>query len=113
MIDDKGREIGRITGQEIDSQRIGLVVGRIARGLYFHEYRERLPSRYRVRGLLYDALDEPFRRGLEIALLGSIPKGVGNGAFMYVWKQASDDPGATMWLMLFYGGAGFVAVTSK
>ena len=113
ILDNEGREVGRITGQEIDSQRIGLVVRRIAKGLYFHEYRKPLPSGYRVRGVLYDALDQPFRRRLEIALLGSTPKGIAKGAFMYAWKQASDDPGATMWLMLFYGGGGFVAVTAK
>src|SRR5579859_1691054 len=113
IIDNEGREMGRITGQEIDSHRIGLVVGRIARGLYFHEIRKALPSDCRVTGALYDALDQTFRRRLEIALLGSPPKGIANGAFMYAWREASDDSGATMWLMLFYGGAGFVAVTGK
>lgn len=34
ILDNEGKEIGRITGQQIDSQRIGPVVGRIARGLY-------------------------------------------------------------------------------
>jgi len=113
VLDNEGREIGRITGQEVDSQRIGLVIARIARGLYFHEYRAPLPPNYHVRGVLYDALDQSFRHRLEVALLGSIPKSVANGAFMYAWKQVSDDTGATMWLMLFYGGAGFVAVTAQ
>src|SRR6267143_330672 len=80
IIDAGGKEIGHITGQEIDSRRIGPVVARIARGLYYNEYQTPLPSSYRVRGVLYDALDEPYRRGLETALLGSIPTSIGNGA---------------------------------
>ncbi len=98
-------------GQYIDSERIGRVLGRTIRGLYFHHTDLAIPPRYRARAVLSEAATPEFQIAFESALLTSPDHTIADGMFAYSYAAAIDDPMSTMWLLQFYGDALFYAMT--
>ncbi|MBI4501991.1 MAG: hypothetical protein HY700_12630 [Gemmatimonadetes bacterium] len=98
-------------GQYIDSERIGTVLGRTVRGLYFHHTGRRIPPSYRARAILSEAATPDFQLAFECALFSSPDYALAEGMFAYSFAAASDDPMSTVWLLQFYGNALFYAMT--
>ena len=100
---------------EVDRDRVGIVLRRIVRGLFYHDIRMRLPEFVPFR--FVSISDEP---RIAAALSGGIDslakglKSIGGGVFRYAFVQcAPPDPFVTAWLISFYDHRRFFCFTSS
>jgi hypothetical protein len=95
------------------------VVSRIAKGLYWHHHgQDRLPDGYIASGFPVDEAIKSDREKTEswvAMLLGQEKFTLGNhGEFSYSFRALlDDDPHVTLWLLVFYGRFGIIALTHK
>jgi hypothetical protein len=112
-----GLYLGHATSYDVDLQRLCKVIERTTRGLYFHEFKARLPHDHRC--VTY-ALDGFASAGSKVnATIGPVldhalsgkKRTFGNNAFSY-WVQRLDGPNSTtLWVFHVYGCVGFMAFT--
>ncbi len=100
---------------ELDRDRVGIVLRRIVRGLFYHEVGMRLPEFVPFR--FVSISDEPrIAAGLssEINVLAKGLKSIGGDVFRYAFVQcATPDPFVTAWLLSFYDHSRFFCFTSS
>ncbi len=99
------------SAQLTDGPRLNRAVARTVQGLFYHEHKRPLRADYRACGLVYELLRAEQRHMLDIMLRGTEPRSIAGGDFMYASNCHATDADSTVWLLLFYGGAGFVGTT--
>jgi hypothetical protein len=100
---------------ELDRDRIGIVLHRIVRGLFYHDIRMRLPEFVPFR--FVSISHEPRIAAALSSGINSLAKGlksIGGGVFRYAFAQcAPPDPFVTAWLLSFYDHHRFFCFTSS
>jgi hypothetical protein len=113
-----GIYLGDATSYDVDLQRLCRVIERITRGLYFHEFEDRLSDLQRCVVYALDGfslaspdIDASVRRILDQAVLGK-SRIFGNKVFTY-WVQRLDESPmpSTLWAFLVYSRVVFIAFT--
>ncbi len=99
----------------LDGERYGIVLSRIARGLFFHHRGVRVPLTI---GFSYFEINESTptnANGREmINRLGDSLTSIGQGVFRYAFKPFEPpDPFGTAWLMRFYDHKTFLCITAS
>ena len=99
----------------VDRDRVGIVLRRIVRGLFYHEIGMRLPEFVPFQFVSLE--DQPRKaaalRGVTNSLAGSLQP-IGGGIFRYAFAQcALPDPFVTAWLLSFYDHRRFFCFTSN
>jgi hypothetical protein len=107
---------GHAASYDVNLDRLGKVIERTMRGLYFHEFKVRLPDDrkcvvYALDGFATVDLETSSKIGRiwQHALAGQ-KRMFGDNVFTY-WFQSLDPPLATLWAFLVYGCVGFIAFT--
>jgi hypothetical protein len=99
----------------VDRDRVGIVLRRIVRGLFYREVGMRLPEFVPFQFVSID--DQPKRAAAlkdVIDMLARSSQTVGGGVFRYAFAQcALPDPFVTAWLVSFYDHRSFFCFTSK
>lgn len=100
----------------VDRDRIGSVLRRIVRGLFYHNLGIRLPEF--VPFHFVSLSDEPKRAAIlknGINELAMSLRTIGGGVFRYAFVQCAlpNDPFVTAWLLSFYDHRGFFCFTSN
>ena len=112
-----GLYVGHATSYDVDLQRLCNVIERITRGLYFHEFKVRLPD---DQGCKTYALEGFASAGLEVsAKIGRIWNHAlsgrkctfGNKVFTYWVQRVDGSASITLWAFLVYGCVKFMAFT--
>lgn len=116
-----GIYVGRGGAYDVDLLRLGKVVARIVRGLYFHHYGKPLPTwcvvdTWCVDG--FEGADPDVLQTLQswiTRLQQNPPIEIGGGVFKY-WHCLADDDAqsdsfSSVWLLLFYESTAFLGVT--
>lgn len=111
-----GLYLGRLPTYHVDLIRLDRVAARIAKGLFYHEFGQRLPDDYDV--VSYNesgvAGNPASTQALQVmcAKLITFPrKTIGADAFSYWFARAYDNPNASAWLMTFFKRVPFVCLT--
>lgn len=111
-----GREIPTL---EFDAERVGGVMERIARGLFFHEFGRRWECALSVFAdgpLMPDLSPSPYRRAIQRLdpLFDHVPrKGTNPAVFWYNWVVGMKGDCSHMLRMCFYGGLRYFAIPEK
>ena len=107
---ESGILVGKVPVLEIDPGRIGRVLARIVRGLFFHETGARLAPNCEVTVKL-----RQFGLADLLAKIGDVTfppfSHLGNGVFSYSYITLPESPLATFWLAAFYDRLPFLALT--
>jgi hypothetical protein len=107
-----GVYLGRAVAYDVDQERLNAVITRCLRGLYFREYKARVPDDFLAEGYVEppaESLDMPAAQ----ALMNNRLRSVGGGVFEYWLAKPQPDwlHGVALCLMRFFGGlvaVGFV-----
>jgi hypothetical protein len=117
MVTKGGIYTGKANALKIDSKRIAGVVGRIVRGLFFHEYGEILCPVHQAVAmpLVEEHFQDADQRKSILGIcdhLRSTPRTtLGQGVFSYWHHRYDDDPYKSLWLLLFYEKMAFLGLT--
>ena len=110
VVTPSGLYLRRAVGFNIDQERVGSVLTRILRGLYFKELGQRVPKKCEVLGIV-----NPPARTLDADTIAALLRRRRNiaagGAFEYWFSTAEDAPQSAICFMRFFGGlpaVGFV-----
>ena len=106
-----GLYLGHAPSYDVDLQRLCRVIERTTRGLYFSEFKVRLPDDHECKTYALDGFsnDNPdVARLLAIALAGK-QRTFGNDVFSFWVRQIEP---ATLWAFVVYGRVGFMALTA-
>jgi hypothetical protein len=100
---------------KIDRERIGIVLHRITRGLFYHHANSRLPEWVPFEPCVVDPSREVAPVGREqINRLEENLKTIGQGNFRYAFERFTPhDPFGTIWLMRFYDDRTFFCITAS
>ena len=98
---------GKGAADRVDLARMGRVVSRVTRALFWHHQGRRLPSVLRVAVFSEAALRDLGSDGLKQAELRSI----GGDALRYSYAMAQDSTDGSAWMLEFYGDVRFLAFT--
>jgi len=100
---------------EVDRDRIGGVLRRIVRGLFYREIGMRLPEFVPFQFVSIE--DQPRKAAAlsdAVISLARSPRTIGEGIFRYAFAQyALPDPFVTAWLLSFYDHRRFFCFTSN
>lgn len=109
--------LGQREGFQVSMDRIYQVTGRVAKGLYYRETRNRLPSDCRTVSIGAENFRELapqsqllIARNIAAALDCPV-KTIGNDILSYAFLLDSIDPRISVWLFVFYGAVPFVTQT--
>jgi hypothetical protein len=107
-----GIYLGKAPSIKINANRLDRVSQRIIRGLYFKERNYPVPSDC---GVFVKMLQYGFEDYAEHLSGIRFPpfKDIAGGIFSYTWVECSDDPDASIWLMLFFGNLPFVGFVDR
>jgi hypothetical protein len=94
----------------LGSDRLNRVAERIIRGLFFHERKYPVPSRYEVIGRVQQFGFDQILARLEGVVVPSVRE-IQHGVFSYSFKEAASDADSTVWLAAFYNRLYFVGFT--
>ena len=99
----------------IDRERIGIVLRRIVRGLFYHGIGMRLPEFVPFN---FVSIEDQPRKAAELKdvtdFLAGSQQTIGDGKFRYAFFQcALPDPFVTAWLLTFYDHRRFFCFTSN
>lgn len=110
-----GLHLGRRQAMEVDLNRLNRVAEQIAKGLYYADTGEPLPSTVVCGSIAEDTLLEQtaeWRAELEDTILGPLMaeplKDVGRKVLQYRWTFDPQRPNAAVWLLDFYEGIRFL-----
>ena len=110
-----GLYLGKQRGLRFDPLRLSKTAGKIVKGLFYHEFRERLPEHCDAFAFcLPNEEDEHKRRSMQdmCGKLTTEPqRTIGCGVFTYWFHQMEDAPERTLWLLLFYEKVPFLGLT--
>ena len=118
MVSKSGLVVGMKPGYQVDHIRVGNVIKRIIRGLFYHEKGYRLPDEYAI--AVYAETDvEAFDADTKQTLIDTIihpilanePKVIGNIVFSYRIANVHEGPKeASAWIIAFYGRISFLCL---
>lgn len=113
-----GIYLGTMMGFSVNMERINRVIERTVRGLYFHEWKRRLPEDHIVDVFCADTLIglppenlTHFQQTIILPLASVDPKIIAPGVFSYRFLVAADGP-ASAWALTFYDRKTFLAITT-
>lgn len=100
----------------VSLERLDRVAKRITTGLFYHEFRRRLPDGYSAvaygdSGFTSSLASEEATRSLCSNLLVNPPTTIGANVFSYWIKGANDNPNTTACLLEFFGSVRFLCLT--
>jgi hypothetical protein len=100
---------------EVDRERVGIVLRRIVRGLFYRDIGMRLPEFVPFQ---FVSIEDQPRKAAELSfVIGSLATSlqtIGGGIFRYAFAQcAPPDPFVTAWLLTFYDHRRFLCFTSN
>lgn len=103
------------SGFEVDRDRIGIVLRRIVRGLFYRDIGMRLPEFVPFQFVSIE--DQPRKAAALSDVTDSLARSlqtIGGGVFRYAFAQcAPPDPFVTAWLLTFYNHRRFFCFTSN
>jgi hypothetical protein len=113
-----GLYLGRTMAYNVDQARLDSVASRITQGLYYRHKGHRLPSGYEAKAFAATGFKQDretfdnMYRVLGPLVENAEPVSIGR-IFSYVHSFNADDPGESVFLMLFYRGVVFIGMTSR
>ncbi len=114
----KGLFIGRKQAFDVNLTRLENVVGRITKGLFYHEHGYRLPDEYEVFAYSESGMQDltnDVKQELQVNILKPLitnaPKIIGNSVFTYRVAYSDTDKNASAWLFNFYERVTFLGMT--
>ena len=113
-----GLYVGHAPVYDVNLERLGRVTNRIVKGLFFKEFRQRLPDNYGVRSFAESGLRD--LRSDNRVLLTRVAKAVsatprraiGDRVFEYWFQASPEDANTTAWLFRFFEAESFFCVTA-
>jgi hypothetical protein len=112
-----GIYVGTAGQYDVDLPRLCRVVERTTRGLYYHEFKERLPDTYRCQVYALDGFARPggqlpteAKQLFKAAATGEA-KALGGDAYVYSFQRVPPREHVSIWLHLVYRRVAFVALT--
>jgi len=106
-----GLYLGRKEAFNVDLNRLGRVVGRIVRGLYYHESGETLPLEYSAAGFFPEGFSHlppwDLKHIVSTVLeptLANPGHNIGRGVLHYWFARSDSDARITSWIFHFYRG---------
>lgn len=113
-----GVYLGHAATYDVDLKRLCNVIERTTRGLYYHEYRERVPDghicmTYALEGFASAGSEVKalIRQVMREALLGQ-KRELGGDVFTYWFRRLDTSEPTTLWAFLVYGRVEFMALTT-
>jgi hypothetical protein len=113
-----GLYLGKGKAFSPDLSRLDKIMQRIAKGIFYHEMKTRLPDSYAIHiypvsGLISikDKRIKDINNVLLPQLIASGVKIIGEGVFAYAHVHESADKNVSMWLLVFYRTVSFYAFT--
>jgi hypothetical protein len=108
--------LGKTGGYNLERERLSRVAERIIKGLFFHKTRCRLTAKvtaWEKTGLknVAEAQQERLRQ-LCAAVQSSPPEVIGNNVFHFWYKQSSENPQCSAWVLIFYERIGFIGLST-
>jgi hypothetical protein len=112
-----GIYLGQKMSYDVDLGRLCNVIQRTTRGIYFHEFGQRLPDDHRCKAYALDGFDlaapeilAQLRKLWGHAASGE-RKDLGENVFTYWMRKIAGPEGATAWDFVLYGSVAFLAFT--
>ncbi len=110
-----GLYVGKHFGKPIDHLRLNRTAKKIVKGLFSHEFGERLPDHCDAMAFgLRNEREQKKQLWLQETcskLVGEPQTTIGNGVFHYWFHQEEDAPEKSIWLLLFYEKVPFMGLT--
>ncbi len=111
-----GLFLGQLPTYSVDLVRLDRTAARITKGLFYHEFGSRLPDdycavSYNKSGFGGNVAGVELVNSMCAKLFVSPPKTIGANVFSYWFQRTSDNPNASVWLMLFFGAFPFFCLT--
>lgn len=106
-----GLHLGESGVFQSNVHRTSKVIDRITRGLYYHEFRSRLPRSTEVLVLSDIDLSDPEQLSMIQGFSGVPAKNIGGGVFSYRYIAPPEAPATTAWLFIFYENYPIVSIT--
>ncbi len=100
--------LGQAPAYRVDGARVERIIAKIARGLYFHNFRVRVPANFETRVASEgaeqgDEVGASFLKLLISETKRGQPKSIGDGnVFRYWLRQFPDDPSSCFFVLCFY-----------
>jgi hypothetical protein len=115
-----GIYVGKMAAHRIDHERLRRIMERIIRGLFFAEYRKRLPRSHVVTSVFVNPLHrhvrrdefEVWRHHVRELLGGGREKEVGRRALVYRCNRHPMHTFWSVWALTFFGNLHFIAFTT-
>jgi len=107
-----GLYLGRRIAIDVDDSRLERVVTKIVRGLYFFEYGDRLHKTSSVQVLYLRSEDHVNLAKAHNHEMRDGSRGW-DGVFRYRFNRVATRPQGSLWLLMFYDFAVFMAVTNE
>ena len=109
-----GLYLGRATTALFEQEPHDRTIERIARGLYFHEFREPLPRDCPVEVMTINLAARGWAAQLQDTLRLMEVRSIGGEAvFEYAFARAPERPQSSLWLFRFYEGHEALAATGR
>ncbi len=110
-----GLYVGKRFGKPLDHLRLNRTAKKIVKGLFCHEFGERLPDNCDAMAFgLRNEQEQQKQLWLQETcskLVGEPQTTIGNGVFHYWFHQEDDAPEKSLWLLLFYEKVPFMGLT--
>ncbi len=115
-----GIYFGAMPALRVDRARLTRIVEKVIRGLFFEEYKKRLPNSHKVVSLFVNPMRrevprdefEMWRHHVRELLVGGREREVGRRVLVYRCNRSPDHVFWTVWALTFYGNLHFVAFTN-
>jgi len=97
-----GLHAGKAIAFKVETKTLEAVLTRIVRGLYFHEWGQRIPDNATIRHVIDPAPAVLDQGEIRAVLAQGSGRSVGDGVFEYRIVRSTDDPNTGLCVMLFY-----------
>jgi hypothetical protein len=94
----------------IDNDRLTAFVNRMARGLFFHVFGQRIPNDYIVTSAPFLEWNLETLKTLASLIEKNNIQEIGEGVFRFGWTEAPDSPMSSIWYMDFFKAVPFGAI---
>jgi hypothetical protein len=109
-----GVYLGHATVARFDPGPHDRTIQRIARGLYFHEFRNSLPPDCPIEAMIINATDPDWGNQFQWVLRMMEVRSIGGEAvFEYAFVRLPESPETSLWLFRFYEGHVAYASTGR
>jgi hypothetical protein len=111
-----GLILGNLPTYNGDLVLLDRVVSRVAVGLFYHEFGRRLPADYCAvsysrSGMAGNIPGIKHVEAMCAKITASAPKTIGADVFSYWFQRTTDNPNASVWLLLFFNRVPFFCMT--